>query len=71
MQTSVGIDAHMAYVRGVETGDVIRARADEISRSRRTAVYRVEVTRAEEAVATFTGTVHVTDRPVAPPPAQT
>lgn len=59
---SVGIDAHMAFVRRCRAGDRIRAQSREISRSRRTAVYRVDLSRGKEIVATFTGTVYVTDR---------
>ncbi|MEK9723856.1 MAG: hotdog fold thioesterase [Rhodospirillaceae bacterium] len=59
---SVGIDTHMAYVQGCREGDRLRAEAEEVSRSRRTAVYRVDVTRGGEPVATFTGTVYLTER---------
>ena len=59
---SVGIDTHMAFMRGCDEGDRIRARAREISRSRRMAVYRVDLWRDSDIVATFTGTVYVTGR---------
>ena len=61
---SIGIDTHMAYIRGVRAGDQLSAVAEEISRSSKTAVYRVDVRRDGEAVAAFTGTVHVTGRSV-------
>jgi len=61
---SIGIDTHMAYIQGCRAGDRLRAEATEISRSRRTAVYRVDVSRDGETVATFTGTVYVTGRPL-------
>ncbi len=59
---SVGIDTHMSYIRGCHVGDRIRAEAREISRSQRTAIYRVDLLRDEDLVATFTGTVYITGR---------
>lgn len=66
-KVSVGIDAHMAYLSGVREGDVIEARSQEISRTRRKAVYRVDVTRAADNkdIAAFTGTVFITEVPIA------
>jgi len=63
---SVGIDAHMAYLSGVREGDALQASAIEISRTKRKAVYRIDVTRPAdgEAIAAFTGTVYVTDKPL-------
>jgi len=63
-KASVGIDAHMAYLSGVREGDIIEARAFEISRTRRKAVYRIDVHRPSDdtAIAAFTGTVYVTDQ---------
>jgi len=65
-KVSVGIDVHMAYLSGVREGDVIEAYAREISRTRRKAVYRVDVHRPADdtAIATFTGTVFVTEQDV-------
>lgn len=62
-KVSVGIDAHMAYLSGVREGDVIEALSQEISRTRRKAVYRVDVTRVTDAkeIAAFTGTVFITE----------
>jgi phenylacetic acid degradation protein PaaD len=58
-----GIDAHVTYQAPVERGDVLTATAAEVSRSRRLAVYRVDVTRADATlVATFTGTVYILDK---------
>ena len=59
---SIGIDAHIAYVKGVSEGDRLLAEAIEISRTRKTAVYRVEVSCEKNMIATFTGTVHVSSR---------
>jgi acyl-CoA thioesterase len=61
---AVGIDAHMAFAVAVEAGERLTARAREITRGRRTAVYRVDVERRDgTAVAAFTGTVYITGRP--------
>ena len=64
---SVGIDVHMAYLSGVREGDMIEAHASEISRTRRKAVYHVDVRRPADdvAIATFTGTVFVTEQDIA------
>lgn len=58
-----GIDAHITYLSAVEGGDVLTATATEVSRSRRIAVYRVDVNRADGTlVATFTGTVYIMEK---------
>jgi len=59
---SIGINANIAYVKGVAEGDLLMAEAREISRGRKTAVYNVDVTCERAMIATFTGTVHVTNR---------
>jgi acyl-CoA thioesterase len=66
-KVSVGIDAHIVYLSGVREGDVIEARAREISRTRRKAVYRVDVVRPADDtdIAAFTGTVFVTEQDLA------
>ncbi|MEQ8321008.1 MAG: hotdog fold thioesterase [Rhodospirillales bacterium] len=66
-KVSVGIDAHIVYLTGVREGDVIEARSREVSRTRRKAVYRVDVVRpADNAdIAAFTGTVFVTEQELA------
>ena len=57
---AVGIDAHITYHVAAEAGDTLTATAVEISRNRKIAVYRIEVTRSDGAlVAGFTGTVYV------------
>ena len=62
------VDAHLTMTQGVLEGDLLTAAAEEISGSRRLAVYRCTVTRTrageERVVATFTGTVYRTDRPL-------
>ncbi len=66
-KVSVGIDAHIVYLSGVREGDVIEARSREVSRTRRKAVYRVDVVRPADDtdIAAFTGTVFVTDQDLA------
>lgn len=61
---AAGIDAHMTYHVATQLGDVLTATAIEVSRTRKIAVYRVDVTRADATlIASFTGTVYVTSRP--------
>jgi phenylacetic acid degradation protein PaaD len=66
-RVSVGIDAHIVYLSGVREGDVLEARSREISRTRRKAVYRVDVVRPADDtdIAVFTGTVFVTEQTLA------
>jgi len=60
---AAGIDAHITYQQPASTGDTLVARAHEVSRSRRLAVYRVDVTRADgRAISSFTGTVYITGK---------
>ena len=66
---AAGIDTHMTFQLAVSEGDVLTARATEVSRSAKLAVYRVDVTRDDGAVvSSFTGTVYVTGRPHAAHP---
>jgi LAO/AO transport system kinase len=58
---AAGIDAHITYQHATQVGDTLIARAAEVSRSRRLAVYRVDVVRGDgQAVSSFTGTVYIT-----------
>ena len=60
---AAGIDAHITYQVAVSEGDVLVARATEVSLTRKLAVYRVDVTRDDGAcVSSFTGSVYVTGR---------
>ncbi len=59
-----GIDAHITYMTGVRAGERLVARAHEVQRRKRIAVYRIEVVRvdaggSEALVSTFTGTVSI------------
>ena len=60
---AAGIDAHITYHVAAQAGDTLTATALEVSRTRRIAVYRVDVTRTDGAlVSSFTGTVYLTTR---------
>jgi LAO/AO transport system ATPase/phenylacetic acid degradation protein PaaD len=59
-QTAAGIDTHITYQRAAREGDVLVARAREITRAKRLGFYLVEVgTESHPVISTFTGTVHV------------
>ena len=60
---AAGIDAHITYQAAAALGDTLNATAVEVSRSRRLAVYRVDVAREDGTLlSTFTGTVYITAR---------
>ena len=60
---AAGIDAHITYHVAAQPGDTLTATAVEVSRARRIAVYRVDVTRADGTlISSFTGTVYLTTR---------
>ena len=62
---AIGIDAHVAYTAAAREGDVLMATAKEISRSRRTGIYEIDVQRTDgRRIARFTGTVFISaERP--------
>jgi acyl-CoA thioesterase len=61
---AAGIDTHMTYQVAAKAGDTVTATAVEVSRSRKIAVYRVDVTRGDGTIlSVFTGTVYITTRP--------
>jgi LAO/AO transport system ATPase/phenylacetic acid degradation protein PaaD len=63
-QIAAGIDAHITYQAAASLGDRLTAAATEVSRSRKLAVYRIDVTKAVgKPISSFTGTVYVTTRP--------
>ena len=65
---AAAVDAHVTYQVAVVEGDVLTARATEVSRRPKFAVYRVDVTRGDgEPVSSFTGSVYVTARAHASP----
>lgn len=54
---AVSLSAHMQYFRPTQVGDTLEAIAREVSLTRRTGVYQVEVSCGGVLVGTFTGTV--------------
>lgn len=61
---AVAIDTHLVLTAGSRHGDRLTAIAEEVTRGRTIATYRVTITRSDSRVAgLFTGTVHVTPRP--------
>ena len=62
-RVAAGIDAHITYQQAAVEGDTLTARAVEVSRSKKLAVYRVDVTRGDGTpVSSFTGTVYISQR---------
>lgn len=55
---AVSLSAHMEYFKPTRVGDTVEAVAREVSLTRRTGVYQVEVSCDGELIALFTGTVH-------------
>jgi len=60
---SAAVHANIAFCAPVKIGEQLIAEAVQVSRSRRVGTYRVDVSSAERIVATFTGTVYLTERP--------
>ncbi|MGH8029374.1 MAG: hotdog fold thioesterase, partial [Arenimonas sp.] len=59
------IDAHMTFSVAVKQGEWLAARAVEVTRTRRLAVYRMDVTREDGTlVGSLTGTVYLTGKPL-------
>jgi LAO/AO transport system ATPase/phenylacetic acid degradation protein PaaD len=60
------IDGNISISNAVELGEWLVAQATEVSRSRKVAVYRVDVSRASDRahVACLSGTVYLLDKPV-------
>jgi LAO/AO transport system kinase len=60
---AAGIDTHLTFQVAVSEGDVLTARSTEVSRTKKLAIYRVDVTRDDgTVVSSFTGTVYLTTR---------
>lgn len=58
---AVAIDTHLALTAGTTEGDVLTAQAEEVTRGRTLATYRITVTRQDGRICgLFTGMVHVT-----------
>jgi acyl-CoA thioesterase len=58
---AVAIDTHLALTAGTGEGDVLTAVAEEMTRGRSLATYRITISRGDgRTCGLFTGTVHVT-----------
>ncbi len=62
-QVTVSIENAIAYPKRVVVGDVLVARAEEESATNRLGFFRVNVTRGDDIVALFRGTVFDTGKP--------
>lgn len=60
---AAAVHADIAFCAPVSAGARLTAEAIEVSRSKRVGTYRVDVKCVNLLVATFTGTVHVTEKP--------
>lgn len=59
-ERAVAIDTHLALTAATMRGDTLRAEAEEVTRGRTVATYRVTVRRGDDRVCgLFTGTVHI------------
>lgn len=54
---SFALDVSGSFLKTAKLGDVIRAEATRIHTTRRTGVYRMDVFKGDELIATFNGTV--------------
>ena len=55
---AIGIDAHITFSAAAKPGDRITARAEELTRGRRVATYRIALTRGDgKVIGGLTGTV--------------
>jgi acyl-CoA thioesterase len=55
---AVSLSAHIEHLKPSQPGDILEATAREISLTRRTGVYQVEIRSGETLVALFTGTAY-------------
>ena len=55
---AVSLGAHIEHLKPSQAGDILEATAREVSLTRRTGVYQVEVRRGETLIALFTGTAY-------------
>jgi len=62
---AVALNVNVTYVRPPEVGETLRARADEIARTRKTATYDIKVTNPEgDLIATCQAIAYRTGKPV-------
>jgi len=55
---AVSLSAHIEHLHACQAGDTLIAHAREISLTRRTGVYRVEIHCGDKLIAQFTGTAY-------------
>lgn len=61
---AAGIDTHLTFQQASHVGDRLVAKSVEVSRSRKIAVYRVDVCKGDGVpISSFTGTVYLTTKP--------
>ncbi|MDF2467009.1 MAG: hypothetical protein K0Q43_5244 [Ramlibacter sp.] len=61
---AAGIDTHLTFQQASHVGDRLVATSVEVSRSRKIAVYRVDVCKGDGVtISSFTGTVYLTTKP--------
>lgn len=61
---AAGIDVHVTYLAAARLGDTLTATAREVSRTRKIAVYEIEVIGDDaRLISTFTGTVYIIGKP--------
>ena len=64
---AAGIDAHIVYQAAAYEGEILTARSREISRSRKIAIYQINVKSEKSGlIAMFTGTVYIIGTPHLP-----
>jgi len=62
---AVALNVNVTYVRSPESGDRLRAQADEVARTRKTASYEIKVTNAQDdLIATCQALAYRTGKPV-------
>lgn len=54
---SYALDVSGSFLRGAQIGDIVKAEARRVHGTKRTGVYRIEVSRGEDLIAIFNGTV--------------
>tara|TARA_R110002167_G_scaffold100350_1_gene262090 strand:+ start:122 stop:439 length:318 start_codon:yes stop_codon:yes gene_type:complete len=61
---AAGIDAHIVYQAAAYVGEILTARSQEVSRSRKIASYQIAVESDRNGlIASFTGTVYIIGKP--------
>ena len=65
---AVSLSAHIEHLQACQAGDTLEASAREISLTRRTGVYQIEIRNGDALIAQFTGTAYrKSERPATQP----